>query len=115
QADGEVHLLVKTEWDPDWPAVAVTGIKENADRILSRNKLKQLALAFHNYHNTTRHFPQPATLDKDGKPLLSWRVELLPVMEQAKLYSEFKHDEPWDSEHNKKLLEKMPSVFAPPA
>ena len=49
--------------------------------------------------------------DKDGKPLLSWRVQLLPYLDQDNLYKQFKLDEPWDSENNKKLLAKMPRVF----
>src|SRR5262249_43046085 len=52
-----------------------------------------------------------------GKPLLSWRVHILPYLDDdaAKLYKEFKLDEPWDSDHNKKLITKMPKVFASPA
>jgi hypothetical protein len=57
-------------------------------------------------------FPLPRHL-KDGKPLYSWRVEILAWMGEEKLYREFKRDEPWDSEHNKKLLDKMPKIFAP--
>jgi RNA polymerase sigma factor (sigma-70 family) len=49
-----------------------------------------------------------------GKALLSWRVALLPYLEQQELYRQFKLDEPWDSPHNKKLLAKMPKVFAAP-
>jgi hypothetical protein len=57
----------------------------------------------------------PATVyGKDGKPLYSWRVELLPFLEQLALYNEFKKDEPWDSPHNKRLLSRMPKVFAMP-
>jgi hypothetical protein len=50
-------------------------------------------------------------MDKNGKPLLSWRVELLPFMEQEGLYKEFKRDEAWDSEHNLRLLARMPDVY----
>lgn len=80
----------------------------------SELNLKQLGLALHSYHDTFGHFPQNIT-DKYGKPLLSWRVLLLPNLEDEglALYKEFKQTEPWDSEHNKKLLEKMPKVFAP--
>jgi hypothetical protein len=46
------------------------------------------------------------------KPLLSWRVALLPYLEHGDLHKQFKLDEPWDSEHNKPLLEKMPPVFS---
>ena len=49
-----------------------------------------------------------------GKALLSWRVALLPFLEENELYKQFHLDEAWDSDHNKKLLAKMPRVFAPP-
>jgi RNA polymerase sigma factor (sigma-70 family) len=55
-----------------------------------------------------------AISDKTGKPLLSWRVAILPWLEQDNLYKQFKLDEPWDSAHNKKLLDQMPAVYAPP-
>jgi hypothetical protein len=74
--------------------------------------LKQLGLALHSYHDVNGHFPQNV-VGKEGKPLLSWRVLLLPYLEDEELYKEFKQTEPWDSEHNQKLLEKMPKVFAP--
>jgi len=48
-----------------------------------------------------------------GRALLSWRVMLLPYLEQEALFKEFKLDEPWDSQHNRKLLGKMPKVYAP--
>jgi hypothetical protein len=93
---------------------AVQKVREAAARIQSVNNLKQLALAMHSYHDANNSFPPHAVYSKDGKPLLSWRVLLLPYIDQNKLYEEFKLDEPWDSEHNKKLLEKMPVLFACP-
>ena len=56
----------------------------------------------------------PLIVGKDGKALLSWRVALLPYLEQDALYREFHLDEPWDSPHNKKLLAQVPKVYAPP-
>ena len=50
----------------------------------------------------------------DGTPLLSWRVLLLPYIEQQDLFDEFRLDEPWDSEHNIRLLPRMPATYAPP-
>ncbi|MCI0699689.1 MAG: DUF1559 domain-containing protein, partial [Planctomycetia bacterium] len=47
------------------------------------------------------------------KPLLSWRVAILPYIEQDNLYKQFKMNEPWDSAHNKKLIEKMPDIYYP--
>lgn len=85
-------------------------IADAAQRARSQNNLKQIVLAIHNYHDANAHFPQDI-VDKDGKPLLSWRVHLLPYVEQAPLYMQFKLDESWDSENNKKLLAQMPDVF----
>jgi hypothetical protein len=62
-----------------------------------------------------KHYPPAASVDKNGKPLLSWRVLILPYLDQNDLYRQFKLDEPWDSEHNKKLIEKMPDVYRVPA
>ena len=78
----------------------------------SLQNLKQLGLAFHSYHDITRVLPTNIT-DRNGKPLLSWRVAILPYLEEDRLYKQFKLEEPWDSEHNKKLIEKMPTVYAP--
>jgi hypothetical protein len=81
----------------------------------STNNLKQIGLAMHNYADAYRGFPDPAIRDADGKPLLSWRVAILPFVEQQALYEQFRLDEPWDSEHNLALAEKMPSVYRHPA
>jgi hypothetical protein len=71
-------------------------------------------LAFHNFESAFGRFHAAAICDKGGKPLLSWRVALLPFLEEDVLYKEFRKDEPWDSAHNKKLLAKMPKLYAPP-
>lgn len=85
-----------------------------AQRSQSVNNLKQIGLAMHNFHSANDFFPPQATYGKNKKPLLSWRVALLPYLEQAALYNEFKQDEPWDSPHNKTLIARMPPVFAIP-
>jgi hypothetical protein len=84
-----------------------------ADRMRSANNLKQLMIALHNYHDAHGHFPTDVR-DKDNKPLLSWRVLILPYMDHEHLYKQFKLDEPWDSENNKKLIEKMPKPLRSP-
>ncbi len=92
----------------------VEAARAAAQRSQSFNNLKQLALAMHNYYDAKKSFPPAASYNKNGKPLLSWRVHLLPYLEQEALYREFHLDEPWDSEHNRKLIEKMPQVFRSP-
>lgn len=85
-----------------------------AQRSQSVNNLKQIGLAMHNFHSANNALPAQATYDKNKKPLLSWRVALLPYMEEAALYNEFKLNEPWDSPHNKALIPRMPKVFVIP-
>src|SRR5262245_20645213 len=78
----------------------------------AERNLKEIALAWHNYHDSNNHFPCNE-VSKDGKVLLSWRVQILPYIEQLDLYQQFKLDEPWDSENNKKLIDKMPKLYEP--
>jgi hypothetical protein len=82
------------------------------DLITSKNNLKQIVLASYNHNDTNGNLPTDI-LDKDGKPLLSWRVAILPFVEETPLWMQFKMDEPWDSPNNKKLIEKMPKIYAP--
>jgi len=94
---------------------AVQKVREAAQRTSSINNLKQIALAMHNYNSTYGAFPAAAICDKKtGKPLLSWRVAILPYIEQEALYKQFKMDEPWDSEHNLKLAKNMPKIYFHP-
>jgi prepilin-type processing-associated H-X9-DG protein len=93
---------------------AVQAAREAARRNASMNNLKQIGLAMHNYANVKREFPDKAIYDKEGKPLLSWRVALLPYLEQNELYKEFHLDEAWDSPHNRKLAARMPSIYSSP-
>lgn len=93
---------------------AVQKARMAAARSQSSNNLKQMALAMHNYHDTYNQFPAAAICDKNGKPLLSWRVAILPYIEQDNLYKQFKLDEPWDSEHNKKLAQINVKVYQIP-
>lgn len=68
----------------------------------------------HGYHEKHGHLPPAAVYDQDGKPLLSWRVALLPYLEEKELFDRFHLDEPWDSPHNMRLLSSMPRIYASP-
>jgi hypothetical protein len=93
---------------------AVQKVREAAARSQSSNNLKQIGLAMFNYESAYQTFPPAAIVDKKGNKLLSWRVTILPFIEQEQLYKQFHLDEPWDSEHNKKLIPLMPKVYADP-
>ena len=94
---------------PSGPSLATAA---NAKR--SRNNLAQIGIALQSYHDANGTLPPFAICDKKGKRLLSWRVAILPYILEEKLYQEFKLDEPWDSPHNKKLIARMPKVYALP-
>ena len=99
-------------------AVAAGGITDTQTRMREEQKIRHrveqltiLTQAFIAHYQRNKRFPSPIT-DADGKPLLSWRVALLPTIGQEELHQKFKLDEPWDGPTNKPLLESMPQVFA---
>ena len=99
---------------PEGTALAPATDKQ---REQAQQNLKAILLAMHNsigevQPNVPLCFPGDIA-DKKGKALLSWRVQLLPYLEQGDLYKKFALDEPWDSETNKPLIAMMPKVFAP--
>jgi hypothetical protein len=108
-----LRLALQYSIEPAEFEVVVIRLREASQRIVTGNNLKEIGLALHDFHDTYLRFPAPAIYSKDGKPLLSWRVAILPYLEQQDLYKQFHLDEPWDSEHNKKLLAKMPKIYAP--
>ena len=93
---------------------AVASAREAAQRMQGQNNLKNLALAMHLYEGKFKRFPASYTVDKNQKPLHSWRVTLLPNLEQEGLYKAIRHDEPWDSEWNSQFHEQMPAFYANP-
>jgi hypothetical protein len=78
------------------------------------NNLKRIGLAFHNYAQANNCFPPAYVADKNGKPMYSWRVLILPYLEQNDLFQKFHLDEPWDSPHNFLLASQMPNCFCCP-
>lgn len=111
EANGGLKAIVAIVGPP------VDEMRTAAANARSMNNLKQFGLAMHNFLAVNKVFPPRAILSKDGKPLLSWRVTLLPFFEGKNgnaLYKEFKLDEPWDSEHNRKLIERMPEIMRSP-
>lgn len=76
--------------------------------------LRNLAQALDKYRVKHGSYPPQAIYDREGRPVLSWRVALLPYLGEEALYNEFKLDEPWDSLHNKRLLKKLPNTLKSP-
>lgn len=110
--DDKVTVVI-TDFDPYFEIAARINEQNQAKAAAasSMNKVKNIASALLAYHKEKGKFPPAATLSKEGRPLLSWRVQILPYLGHNFLYRQFKQNEPWDSEHNKKLIRRIPPIF----
>ena len=93
---------------------ALTSGQPAQARTKATNQLKQVLRAFVSYHDAHKTLPASFSVDANGQPLLSWRVHILPYIEQKSLYDQFHLNEPWDSEHNQTLIAKLPNTYASP-
>lgn len=93
---------------------AVQAAREAARRTACTNNCRQISVAMLTAESATQQIPA-AIVDERGRPLLSWRVAILPYIEEQALYAEFHLDEPWDSEHNRALIPRMPQVYLCPS
>lgn len=109
QGDGASVALMAAATLPAWRQA-----REAARRTQTMNNLKMIGLAFHNYHDVNQHFPPPVLLGPDGKTKHSWRVAILPYLDEGALYELYDQTQPWDSEHNRKVLAMMPAQFRSP-
>lgn len=92
---------------------AVQQARAVARETTAKNSLRQLYLGFVTHADAVQGGWYPQNIrDENGKPLLSWRVAVLPYVDQQALYERFRLDEPWDSAHNRPLIAAMPGVFA---
>ena len=91
------------------PADAVS--RTAGRRMRCMMNLKDISLALLNYHTANGCFPPAVVVGKDGKPMHSWRVLLLPYLEQRDLYEAYDFQEPWDGPKNKRLLAACPAVY----
>jgi prepilin-type processing-associated H-X9-DG protein len=103
----------------DYMPLVVEGAQRKSHQLARMDQFKRLGLAMHNFPSLrgANVFPADANYNAQGQPLLSWRVHLLPYIDGpagAELYKQFHLDEPWDSEHNRSLIEKMPDAYADP-
>ncbi len=114
--DDQVVLEIGAERTAAVWQVVVQRTLQHVMSLRTQQQLKRIALAIHNFESTHRQFPPPAdSREEQGKPLLSWRVHLLPYLGEMELYARFRLDEPWDSAHNLLLVEKIPTIFVSPS
>jgi prepilin-type processing-associated H-X9-DG protein len=94
---------------------SVQQAREAARRSSCKCNLKQLGLALHNYHEANGCFPPAWIADSRGQPMHSWRVLILPYIDQVALYNRYNFAEPWDGPNNVKLLDEIPPVYNCPS
>ena len=97
----------------EFSALAPTLIENSANSSKASNNFKMCALALHSFESENAHFPNDIS-DANGKLLLSWRVQILPYLDQSKLYEQIDMTKSWDDPVNKKLWDKMPKLFEIP-
>lgn len=73
--------------------------------------LHSIGQALRAYHDTYGSFPAAYVADEQGTPMHSWRVLLLPFLDEQALYDEYRFDEPWNGSHNSRLEGRIPSVY----
>ena len=91
------------------------GGRNASRRSQCKNNLKWIGLALHNYAETYGSFPPAYIADENGRPMHSWRVLILPFLDQAPLYNQYHFDEPWDGPNNSKLASTILAVFNCPS
>jgi prepilin-type processing-associated H-X9-DG protein len=94
---------------------AVQAAREAARRSQCVGHMSQIALALHNYHDACGTFPPAYLADANGKPMHSWRVLILPYIEQQNLYQSYNFDEPWDGPNNRQLAAQIPPMYRCPS
>ncbi len=93
---------------------ALQAARSAARKAQSTNNLKQIGLALHTYQATYGTLPPAYIADENGKPMHSWRVLILPFIEQKALYDQYDFDEPWDGPNNRRLHDVMMPLFVDP-
>lgn len=94
---------------------ATQAAREAARRSACVNHMRQIGIALQNYHDTYQSFPPAYVADENGRPMHSWRVLILPFLEENELYEEYDFDEAWDGPNNRRLAELMPDIYGCPS
>ncbi|HJT34262.1 MAG TPA: DUF1559 domain-containing protein [Pirellulales bacterium] len=94
---------------------AVQNAREASRRSSCNCNLKQLGLALQTYADVYKCFPPAYVTDAKGNRMHSWRVLILPFMEQKALYAQYDFNEPWNGPHNRLLADQIPPVYCCPS
>lgn len=101
---GAMTIAVWLGWN------SIQSMRAAAHRSATKDDIKRIMLAMHNYHDVHNSFPPAFVSGPDGERWHSWRALILPYLE-PELAKEYRLDEPWNGPHNKLLLVNAPDVF----
>ncbi len=87
------------------------GVRAPVRSAVCRSHMKQVVLALRNYHDDYGCFPPAYLADEDGQPMHSWRVLILPYLEEEDLYEQYRFDEPWNGPSNSRLADEFARGF----
>jgi prepilin-type processing-associated H-X9-DG protein len=90
-------------------------VREAARKAQCMNHLQQISLAMSSYQQAYGSYPPAFVADKNGRPVHSWRVLLLPYLDCQDLYKQYHFDEPWDGPHNRALASQTPWIYRCPS
>ena len=109
-----VNGLSYVVWDAlttDEELVLINQWGRGSRRNVSKRNLKQIGLAFHNYHDAFSRLPSGGTFDRTGQPQHGWATQLLPFLDQAHLYNQIDFQQPWTAEENRAAFEtRLPDL-----
>jgi hypothetical protein len=88
-------------------------VRDGEGWVRTASHLRQIGLALRDYQEQHGTFPPAVVRGKGGQPLYSWRVLILPYLDEMHVYKRFHLDEPWDSPHNQSLLKPTPRCYMP--
>ena len=90
---------------------AVQQAREAARRVQCKNNLKEIGLAMYNYHDVYNMLPAAHLNGLQGEPKLSWRVSVVPYLDDDRRYDRYQFDDAWDSPANYPLLIPLPRPY----
>jgi hypothetical protein len=79
----------------------VKRVNKEARRINHRNNLKQIYLTLSNFNDTYEGLPPAVRKDNAGRPLCSWRFQILPFLQSWMSSPIPEFGESWDSQANR--------------
>lgn len=98
-----ICLLFRTDWG-----------SEAARRTSCKTNLHRIGLALHSYYDEYGCFPPAHIADDHGRPMHSWRVLILPYLNEDALYAQYRFDEPWNGLNNSQLADRISTVYQCP-